>query len=248
MPAKKGSLLLSGLIFFVQASGHSLIFKCYSDTTKPLYDLLYGPKTNSVDSNMLVVVNGQILGTLRVIKKDINSIFSPDTIEKINVWKGSVAIEKFGEDGKYGVTEFILKGYKPGYKQSEIIVESKPVSGKKPVEKIQKVDIESAYPGGLEAYRKFLERNINGQIAEERGARAGRYTAVVQFIIDTTGNIFDVIPLTNHGYGMEDELVGLFRKTKWKPTIIDGRPVKVAGIQSVTFTATGDFYVPKKRQ
>ncbi len=100
----------------------------------------------------------------------------------------------------------------------------------------EKVEIEAEFPGGLAAWKKFLEKNLRGDVATENGAPAGQYTVWVQFVVDKEGNVSDVKALTNHGYGMEDEAVRVIKKgPQWKPAVQNGRNVKAYRRQPVIF-------------
>ncbi len=104
-----------------------------------------------------------------------------------------------------------------------------------------KVEIEASFPGGDGAWRKYLERNANGQVATDNGAPEGTYTVVVQFVVDKEGNISDVRSLTNHGYGMEEEAMRVIKKgPQWKPAVQNGRQVKAYRKQPITFQVLGE--------
>ena len=60
----------------------------------------------------------------------------------------------------------------------------------------EKVEIEATFPGGEQAWRKFLEKNLNPSVPVDNGAPAGKYTIYVQFIVDKEGRVSDVKPLT----------------------------------------------------
>ena len=105
----------------------------------------------------------------------------------------------------------------------------------------EKVEIEASFPGGDQAWLKFLKKNVNGMIATDNGAPEGIYTVVVQFTVDKYGYITDIKALTNHGYGMEKEVIKLLKKSpKWNPAFQDGRFVKAYRRQPVTFTVRGE--------
>src|ERR1700741_4523784 len=76
----------------------------------------------------------------------------------------------------------------------------------------KRVDIEASFTGGDKAWRQYLERNVNGEIPATNYAPPGAYTVVVQFIVDKDGSISDVRSLTNHGFGMEEEVIRIIRK------------------------------------
>ena len=100
----------------------------------------------------------------------------------------------------------------------------------------EKVEVEASFPGGDAGWRRFLERNVKGQVASDNGAPAGSYTVVVQFIVAKSGSISDVKALTSHGYGMEDEAVRAIRRgPKWVPAIQNGRNVNAYRKQPITF-------------
>lgn len=103
----------------------------------------------------------------------------------------------------------------------------------------EKVEVEAEFPGGLSAWRRYLERNLNPQAAADAGAPPGSYTVVVRFIVDKQGNISDVKAMTSHGYGMEDEAVRVIKRgPKWTPAIQNGRNVTAYRSQPITFVVS----------
>lgn len=100
----------------------------------------------------------------------------------------------------------------------------------------EKVEIEATFRGGLNSWRKFLERNLDPEVPIRKKAPAGVYTVWIQFIVDKDGNISEIIPLTNHGYGMEQEVIRILKLSpKWIPAIQFGKTVKAYRKQPVTF-------------
>lgn len=99
-----------------------------------------------------------------------------------------------------------------------------------------KVEVDAKYPGGMSAWKLFLERNLRGDVASENGAPAGRYTVIVQFVVDVAGNVSDVKAVSNAGYGMEAEAIRVLKRSgKWIPAIQNGREVKAYRKQPITF-------------
>jgi periplasmic protein TonB len=99
-----------------------------------------------------------------------------------------------------------------------------------------KVEIDAEFPGGLSAWKRYLERNLNQNVASDNGAPAGTYRVVVQFIVDKEGNVSDVKPMTSFGYGLEQEAVRAIKNgPKWTPAIQNGRQVKAYRSQPITF-------------
>jgi periplasmic protein TonB len=111
-----------------------------------------------------------------------------------------------------------------------------------------KVEIEATFPGGDQAWIKYLQRTLNAATPVDNGAPAGTYTVIVQFVVTKDGSISDVKALTNHGYGMEKEVIRVIKMgPKWIPAFQEGRQVKAYRKQPVTF-AVIDEGKKKKRK
>ncbi len=99
-----------------------------------------------------------------------------------------------------------------------------------------KVEIEPSFPGGEAKWRQYCKVALNELIPAQKGAPAGTYTVLVQFIVKTDSFITDVKALTNHGYGMEEEAICLISKgPRWIPAIQNGQQVNAYKKQPVTF-------------
>lgn len=100
----------------------------------------------------------------------------------------------------------------------------------------EKVDEEAYFSGGEESWRSYLEQNLNPSVPVDKGAPAGLYTVYIQFIVGKDGRVYDIKPLTKHGYGMEGEVVRIIRKSPpWVPAVQNGKPVNAYRKQPVTF-------------
>jgi protein TonB len=101
-----------------------------------------------------------------------------------------------------------------------------------------KVEKEAKFPGGPEGWRRYLERNLNANVAADDGAPMGNYTVKVQFIVDKEGNISNVqaieVPKPCPSCGPEAVKV-IKRGPKWEPAVQNGRNVIYQAIQFVTF-------------
>ena len=98
------------------------------------------------------------------------------------------------------------------------------------------VQIPAEFPGGLPAWAKYLERNLNRDLPVENGAPSGKYTVVVSFIVAKDGTISDVVAENDPGYGTKNEAVRVItRGPKWKPAVQNGRNVIYRHKQSITF-------------
>lgn len=98
------------------------------------------------------------------------------------------------------------------------------------------VQIQAQFPGGEEAWRKFLERNLRADLPTENGAPAGTYTVEVSFLVDRDGNISEVQALDDPGYGTAAEAVRVIKSgPQWKAAVQNGRPVIYRQKQAITF-------------
>lgn len=101
-----------------------------------------------------------------------------------------------------------------------------------------KVEKEAQFPGGLEGWKRYLERALNANVAADDGAATGNYTVKVQFIVDKEGNVSNVqaieVPGTCPACGLE--AVKVIRKgPRWEPAIQNGNKVIYQAVQYVTF-------------
>ncbi len=95
------------------------------------------------------------------------------------------------------------------------------------------VEIDAKFNGNWKA---FLENNLNANVPVDNGAPEGRYSVVVKFVVDKEGQVSDIVALTTHGYGMEDEAVRVLRKAKkWEPAFQNGTKVKAYRKQVIVF-------------
>jgi periplasmic protein TonB len=100
------------------------------------------------------------------------------------------------------------------------------------------VEIEARFDGNWE---KFLLRNLDAQTPVNNEAPAGNYKVLIQFVVDIDGTVSGIRPLTNLGYGLEQEAIRVLKKAKnWEPAIQNGRQVKAYRIQAITFQVTGE--------
>ena len=101
--------------------------------------------------------------------------------------------------------------------------------------------VDASFPGGLPAWKKYLEQNLNAIIPVDNGAPGGLYTVNVKFIVARDGSVSDIAPLTKLGYGMEQEVVRIIKKSgAWEPGTIDGKPINIYHLQPVTFVVILD--------
>lgn len=112
----------------------------------------------------------------------------------------------------------------------------------------QSVEQEAYFPGATDGWRKFLEQNLNANVPVDRGAPAGKYVVWVQFAVDAKGNLSDLEALTHLGYGMEEEVLRILRKSPpWVPAVQDQHNVRAYRKQPIIFMVTEEKKKRKKR-
>jgi protein TonB len=111
------------------------------------------------------------------------------------------------------------------YTHGQVVIEFS--KEKKRSKTFAKVEVKGAYPGGDTSWRSYLEKNLNASTVIGNGAKKGKYTVVVNYIVAKDGSIADVICENDPGYGMCQEAIRLIKKTKsWVPaTQPEGRNV-----------------------
>lgn len=101
------------------------------------------------------------------------------------------------------------------------------------------VEKEAYFPGEENRWRVFLQRNLNPNVAVKNGAPEGTYMVIAQFVVDKTGKVTEIKALTQFGFGMEDEVIRILKKSpSWVPAIQYGRNVKAYRRQPITFVVS----------
>ena len=109
-----------------------------------------------------------------------------------------------------------------------------PVEKKEDPDKVfTKVEIEATFPGGAQAWTRYVTRAISAQLDEFTDADYG--TCVVRFIVDKTGKVSDVQATTMKGTKLAEIAVNAIRKgPNWTPAQQNGRYVNAYRLQPVT--------------
>lgn len=148
---------------------------------------------------------------------------SPSDIQGVTVLKNSTAIAKYGEKAVDGVIEVNTK-------RSGIV-------GKTVVElKHSASDVTATFVGGDDAWRNFLSENIHRTTPVEKGAKTGKYTAILDFQVAADGTISDIRVQSNPGYGTGEEAARVMSLSpKWNPATLGGTAVLSRQKQAITF-------------
>lgn len=103
-----------------------------------------------------------------------------------------------------------------------------------------KVDVQASYPGDKDAWKKFLIKNMNTSVAFDNGAPIGLFKTTIQFVVNTNGTTCDFTPVSSAGFGTEDEVVRLIKKSGlWEPALLNGQ--RVASFKKVSVSFLNEF-------
>ncbi len=171
--------------------------------------------------------------------------FTPPKIVKDEEVKEPPPVQEKLEDTKIGTVD--VKGAKDEGIVAPVVEQTGTgkVEAPKEEEDYNKVftvvQIPAEYPGGLAAWNKYLERNLNSNVPVDNGAPAARYTVVLSFIVDKNGNISDINAENDPGYGTKEEAIRVLKKGGgWKPAVQNGRNVIYRHRQSITFQVSDE--------
>ena len=203
-----------------QASSAVKVYAAKQDTTSKTFMIGPGGPNNPPP---IYVLDGKIINHDEMLQ------VKPNEIQSIDVLKGETAKAAYGEKGENGV--IILTSKTAG---SSTISPAPPSVPTKP-------EISPAFQGGAPAWRKFLEKNINPDIAVKNGAPVGTYTAIVAFDVDINGKVSNIRAVKDPGYGVGGEAVRLLTTSpNWLPAIQDGKPVKAVARQAISFVVAAE--------
>ena len=101
------------------------------------------------------------------------------------------------------------------------------------------VQIPAEFPGGLQGWTRYLERNLNSDVPIENGAPAKAYAVIVTFIVDKEGKVSDVKAENDPGYGTKEEAIRVIKKgPNWIPANQNGKMVTYRHKQTIVFKVT----------
>lgn len=143
-----------------------------------------------------------------------------------------VAIANTTQDGEPGATQ-LVKGPEPGSSKGlEIVAAVKPVDIHTPM---ATAEVMPAYPGGMEALRKFLQRNLQNP----QDLDAGQVIAVkIKFVVGYDGKLKSFEIIEDGGKPFNNEVIRVLKKMpEWTPGKSNGQNVSVYYSIPVKFTA-----------
>ena len=92
------------------------------------------------------------------------------------------------------------------------------------------------FTGGILNWESFMKRNLDADVPTRKNAPKGGYDVIVKFLIKKDGSIEDVEAITNLGFGMEEEVIRVIKKSpNWIPAMKDGENVDSYQKQVIAF-------------
>lgn len=109
-----------------------------------------------------------------------------------------------------------------------------PVQKKEDEDRIfTKVEIDASFPGGPDAWTKYVQRSVEANLDEFTESDFG--TCIVRFVVDKTGKVSDVQATTMKGTKLEEIATNIIRRgPNWIPAQQNGRYVNAYRLQRVT--------------
>lgn len=86
------------------------------------------------------------------------------------------------------------------------------------------LDAQPEFPGGMKKFYDYVGKNFKEFDIEN----VDKVTVMVSFVIERDGGMTDIRVLRNPGYELDKEAIRVLKslKTKWKPGILNGEPVR----------------------
>ena len=154
------------------------------------------------------------------ISKDEIKAISPNSIESVNILKDESAIDKYGEKGKNGVVELNIKP------DTDVHVDTIP-------DKVfTKVENEAEFPGGKEAWTKYIVSKVKASADSLTDKDYG--TCLVKFIVNTDGSVSEVEATTMKDTKLAEVALNAIRTgPKWIPATQNNHVVASYRLQPV---------------
>ena len=93
-----------------------------------------------------------------------------------------------------------------------------------------------SFPGGVEAWKKYLVQHVRSTTPVDEGWKAGKYTVVVRFIVHADGKVSDVTTENYKGTLTAMHCIEIIRNgPRWLPAIQNGKKVNAYHKQPITF-------------
>lgn len=156
------------------------------------------------------------------------SKITPDQIKSVAVLKGKEAEKKYGAGATDGAIEIITTEAK-----KLDLAQLSEEAGQQVVSHDEK---QSEFPGGMLAFRSFLEKNLNANVPVSEGWKPGMYTVMLKFVINAKGELTSIETENYKGTKTAEECIRLMKTSpKWLPAMQNGKTLSSYKRQPITF-------------
>lgn len=164
---------------------------------------------------------------IKVVKDELVQI-SPPTSAEIK----DAVIANASQDGLTGISNSAVGD---GVK-TQISVETSTTNGSGDgIYEAAGVEVFPEFPGGMNAWAKFIQRNLRYPAIAQESAVQGK--VFLSFVVEKDGNISDVKVLRGIGYGCDEEAIRVIKKSpRWKAGMQNNLPVRVRFQMPIAYT------------
>jgi periplasmic protein TonB len=148
---------------------------------------------------------------------------APPPVEELN----STRIGLINQDGADDI------GIAPPISDDRGIIEAPVRSGEPEDEIFRKVEIESSYPGGTAAWRRFLLKTFRYPQQAQENNVTGK--VIVKFVVDKEGNVSNVEAISGPEELKAEAIRVINKSGRWIPAIQNGSKVKSYKEQLIVF-------------
>ncbi len=181
----------------------------------------YIESTKITDDNYAKVSASEYLNTLKGVfsKNENGDIVSLKTNQKPNNYESYLADEK-------AYNQMLHK------QQKNILLLDTP----KNREVFTKTEKDPEFIGGVEAWKKFLQANLDPAIPITEGWKTGQYKVMLKFIVEKDGTLTNVITENYKNSKTAQHCIKTIKNgPKWKPALQNGHVVAAYRRQPITF-------------
>jgi N-acetylmuramoyl-L-alanine amidase len=201
--------------------------------------------SNNTDSNKVKTDDEKekLLASLKTAEINDNNYAKVNASEYLNTFKGSTATNKNGE-----IIE-LKTDHKPNNYKSNLAeqkandkivyknqINIQPLDTPKNRIVFTRVEHEPEFPGGIEAWKKYLQANLKSNLPLEDSWNPGKYSVLVKFIVEIDGSISYITTENFKNSKTAASCINIIKNgPKWKPAIQNGHIVAAYRSQPITF-------------
>jgi N-acetylmuramoyl-L-alanine amidase len=112
----------------------------------------------------------------------------------------------------------------------------------------EKVETQAEFPGGTEAWKKFLMKNLNSSIPVNERWASGTYKILVKFIVEKDGRLTNITTANYTNSKTAQHCIDIIKNgPKWIPAIQNKKVVASYRVQPITFIISSEVEDAKNK-